>query len=115
MRKHLRWSVDGRQYRRSAKTRSWQQAEEEKRKIEDQFKVGGQPQEVAPDARVTIARAIELFLLDNQGLNREVRKKYERELSRFRVFMESRSRFFPAEVDKEQLIEYWVYRSFAGS
>ena len=39
-RKHLRWTVSGRQRRRTAKTRSWQQAERAKRDVEMQYEAG---------------------------------------------------------------------------
>src|SRR6266705_6219035 len=78
-RKHLRWTFGGKQYRRSAKTRSWAQAEEKKRELEDSFKSGGRPQ-VIEETRKTIANAIELFLMERRtaGLNSSVVKKYER-------------------------------------
>ena len=107
-RKHLRWSQDGRQYRRSAETRSWQQAEEKKRELERQFEEGGKPTAVVADDRKTIARAVELFLLEKktEGVNGSVLKKYERELGRLQNYLESRSKFFPSEIDKELLTEY---------
>jgi integrase/recombinase XerD len=107
-RKHLRWSHDGKQYRRSAETRSWGQAEEQKRELERQFEEGGKPTAVAPDDRKTITRAVELFLLEQKtgGLNGGVLKKYERELGRLQNFLTPRSKFFPSEIDRESLIEY---------
>lgn len=107
-RKHLRWSHGGKQYRVSAKTRSWQQAEERKREFEDKFKAGGQPAAVTVDSVKTIAAAIELFLTERRtaGLHESIVKKYARELGRFKQFCETRSRFFPADVNLEMLIEY---------
>ena len=64
-RKHLRWTFDGKQYRRSAKTRSWAQAEEKKRELEESFKAGGRP-ELIEETRKTIANAIELFLMEQR-------------------------------------------------
>ena len=60
------------------------------------------------DDRKTISRAVELFLIEKrqEGLNGGVLKKYERELDRLNTFLESRSKFFPAEIDKELLIQY---------
>lgn len=106
-RKHLRWTFDGQQYRRSAKTRSWGQAEERKRELEDSFKAGGRP-EVVEEARKTIANAIELFLMERRtaGLNASIVKKYERELERFRQFFEKRSKFFPTDINLEMLVQY---------
>jgi site-specific recombinase XerD len=106
-RKHLRWTFDGQQYRRSAKTRSWGQAEERKRELEDSFKAGGRP-EVVEETRKTIANAIELFLMERKtaGLNASIVKKYERELERFRQFFEIRSKFFPTDINLEMLVQY---------
>lgn len=106
-RKHLRWTFDGKQYRRSAKTRSWAQAEEKKRELEESFKEGGRP-EVIEETRKTIADAIKLFIAERKtaGLNSSVVKKYERELERFRQFFEARSKFFPKDIDLEMLVLY---------
>ena len=107
-RKHLRWSNGGRQYRASAKTRSWQQAEEEKRRIEEKFKADGTPKRVSGTERKTIADAVELFLTAKRtdGLQREGVKKLERELRRFEQFLAERGKYFPSEIDLETLIEY---------
>jgi integrase/recombinase XerD len=107
-RKSLRWFQDSRQYKRSAKTRSWQQAEEEKRKLEEKFEAGAKPTALDTSDRKTLARAIELFISDKRSAGRggAVVKKYERELARFREFAESRSKLFPSDIDGELLIEY---------
>jgi integrase/recombinase XerD len=106
-RKHLRWSLDGRQHRVSAKTRSWSQAEDKKRELEDSFKAGGKP-EVIQETRKTIAKAIELFLMERKtaGLSASIVKKYDRELERFKQFFESHSKFFPSEINLETLVQY---------
>src|ERR1700720_3633434 len=69
-RKHLRWSKDGKQHKRSAKTRSWAQAEEEKRKLEEQFKAGAHPTALETSDRKTLERAIDLFLSDKRSAGR---------------------------------------------
>lgn len=95
------------QFRQSAKTRSWARAEQVKRSIEDRF---GQGATTAPvdEGPKTIAQAIEVFLADkrNEAVDSSVEQKYERELERLRVFMERRGRFFPHEIDREDLIEF---------
>lgn len=105
--KHLRWFWGGNQFRQSARTRSWAQAELAKRNVEDRFCQGAT---AAPldDRPKTIGQAIEIFLVDkrNEGVELSVEKKYERELERLRVFMERRSRFFPHEIDREDLIAF---------
>ncbi len=59
-RKHLRWTQDGKQYRRKAGTRSWQEAEEQKRRLEDEL-TGRAPAETK-DARMPVSTAIEKFM-----------------------------------------------------
>lgn len=111
--KHLRWSSDGKQYRQSAKTRTWSIAEDRRRDVEARF-AGGDParpvEVIKLEARSvpTIERAVELFLSDkrSQGLDIAVMKKYERELGRFSWFMVKRSRDFPREIRLEDLTEF---------
>lgn len=111
--KHLRWSSDGKQYRQSAKTRTWSIAEERRREVEARF-AGSDPAKPVDAVKLesksapTIERAVELFLSDkrSQGLETAVLKKYERELGRFSGFMAKRSRHFPRETRLEDLTEF---------
>jgi integrase/recombinase XerD len=107
-RKHLRWSNGGRQCRVSAKTRSWHQAEEEKRNLEEKFKAGAAPTAVSGTERKTVADAVSLFLTEKRtdGLENNGLKKLERELRRFEQFFTARGKYFPSEIDLETLIEY---------
>ena len=57
-RKHLRWSKDGKQHKRSAKTRPWTQAEDEKRRLEEQFNAGANPKTLETSDRKTLERAV---------------------------------------------------------
>lgn len=108
-RKHLRWTEAGKQRRASARTRSWPQAEDAKRKLEAQFEAGaiGVPILQRTD-RVTVERAIELFLADkqSQGVQSGVVKKYGRELGRLQRFLSRRAKSLPAEITMEDLTEY---------
>jgi site-specific recombinase XerD len=103
-RKHLRWSQDGKQQRHSAGTRSWTEAEEVKRSLEDQL--AGR---VAPDAKgKTIDAAVALFKTHqlNQGWTADVLGKYSRELGRLQSWAEGRSVFTVAGLTGERLIGY---------
>jgi integrase/recombinase XerD len=106
-RKHLRWTVDGQQYRRSAKTRSWATAEDAKRKLEENFEARGKPQAV-PEARKTLTAAIELFLSERRtaGLHPSIVGKYERELERLRKFAKAKTKSYPNDINLELLVEY---------
>jgi len=105
-RKHFRWTQNGVQHRQKAGTRSWAEAEEQKRRLEDQL-TGRVPSEVTSEAR-TIADAIEVFKADkkNQGITEDVLNKYARELTRLRIFAEAQKAFTVAGLSRELLIDY---------
>jgi len=115
--KHLRWSYGGKQFRQSAKTRTWSIAEQRRRDKEDQFGASQSPQTNSvnnkADSKPTIQRAVELFLSDklSQGLDSTAHKKHIRELGRFVDFMARRNKFFPNEMGLTDLTEFratWV-------
>jgi len=59
-RKHFRWSKGGKQFRKTAGTRSWTQAEENKLQLQAQLT--GVPIPHAPKERLTVADAVETFM-----------------------------------------------------
>ena len=67
--KHLRWTQDRKQYRASAHTRPWAEAERKKRELEDQL-AGRTPEPKAEQAGRGIQDAVDLFIQDktNQGI-----------------------------------------------
>jgi integrase/recombinase XerD len=87
-RKHLRWSKNGTQFRRTAGTRSWAEAEKVRREIEDQL--AGRTAE--PELQRTVARdlqeCLDIFLKDKkvQGVSVGVLGKYQLELGRLRDY-----------------------------
>jgi site-specific recombinase XerD len=88
-RKHFRWTQNGKQHRKTAGTRSWGAAEEDKRRLEDQL--AGRTPEVKPEQEQRDTQAcIDIFLQDkrNQGITDKVIGKYTRELDRLREFCE---------------------------
>ena len=110
--KHLRYTYNGKQFRKSAKTRSWAQAEERRRAVEDQFKNGADVK-VQQATRQTIESAIEIFLSDKltQGLDPTAHTKHKRELGRLNEFMTKRGKIFPHEIGLTDLTEFragWI-------
>lgn len=108
--KHPCWTYGGKQYRRSANTRSWTTAEEARRKVEAQFE---EPKPtgavtVKASSRQTIDRAIELFVSDkrSQKVSSWALKKYELELKRLQTFLTNRLKHFPAEITLGDLTEF---------
>ena len=104
-RKHFRWTQGGVQQRRKAGTRSWAEAEELKRRLEDQL--AGRSSESEEKPR-TITDATDVFKADkeNQGITDDVLNKYKRELDRLRTYAENQGVFTVAGLSAELLIGY---------
>jgi integrase/recombinase XerD len=79
--KHFRWTLGGKQHRRTAGTRSWAEAEEKRRELEDQL--AGRTPPTAPQAN-DIRACVDVFLQDkrNQGVSAGVVQKYNLFLGR---------------------------------
>jgi hypothetical protein len=77
------------------------EAERAKRKVEEQFgTVPGGAVRVKTDARMTVARAGELFLISEAGqAGKDVPKKYEWELKRLEDFLGARGKFTLPAID----------------
>jgi hypothetical protein len=93
-RKHLRWTHNGIQYRKTAGTRSWVEAEHAKRDLEDQL--AGRTSSLSPeDNAQTVAVAVSLFIADKkvQGLTSDLIKKYALWLGRLQTYCEGRGVF----------------------
>lgn len=90
-RKHLSWSLKGKQYRRTAKTRSWKQAEAVKAQLTAELVHN--PYAVTAPKVPMLSQAIQTFDANKaaQGVKPRVRSMYARELKRLRVFSEVRS------------------------
>jgi integrase/recombinase XerD len=90
-RKWLRWTATGEpRQRRPANTRSWAEAEQVKRDIEDQLS----GRTVVPDTPgvKNLRAAVDVFLADKkvENLSSDLIRKYERELGRLASFCEGR-------------------------
>jgi site-specific recombinase XerD len=103
-RKHFRWTQNGTRHRRKAGTRSWTEAEQFKRELEDQLS-GRAATETG--ARF-IADAVDIFLKDKriQGVTAGVLKKYDLELRRLREFCESAGVLTVQRISRELLTEF---------
>lgn len=75
--KHLRWTQGGKQYRRKAGTRSWEEAERVKRQLQNQLSGERSQDETRNDER-SVLEAIELFKADKkvQGVSRGTLSRY---------------------------------------
>ena len=91
-RKWLRWTPKGEKRERiSADTRSWAEAEQKKRDIEDQLS-GRAVTQIDTGGGKNLRAAIDLFLADKrvQGITEDPIAKYTRELGRLEEFCEGR-------------------------
>ena len=101
------------QYRRKAGTRSWAEAEQKKRELEDQLS-GRAPAVPESSGARSLAGAVDLFLKDKkaQGVSVDVHGKYTRELARLRTFCESEGVYAVQGITREWLTNYcatWAY------
>jgi integrase/recombinase XerD len=103
-RKHFRWTQNGKQVRKQAGTRSWTEAEENKRRLESHL--SGRTPEVKPEeSRRGVLDAIEIFTQDkkNQGVTAKVVDKYTRELERLRDYCERHNVFVVPGITRDLL------------
>jgi integrase/recombinase XerD len=104
-RKHFRWTQDGKQYRQKAGTRAWGEAEEVKRRLEDQL--AGRAV-VEPTKTVTLAAALASFIKDKntQGLDPGTVSRYKLETERLVTFCESQGVYTPIGITRPLLTDY---------
>lgn len=113
-RKHLRWTQDGKQYRRKAGTRSWQEAEQQKRRLEDEL-TGRAPTETK-DARMPVSTAIEKFMQAkrNDGLEEPTLQKLQKTCDRVRDFAEKDGLFTLDSITLVHLTN-WQWSDYFGT
>lgn len=106
-RKHLRWTQNGKQHRRQAGTRSWDEAERVKRSLEDQL-AGRTPSDTATNGARFLGDAVTLFIKDKkvQGVTDGVIKKYTLEMARLRDYCEQQRVYTIQAVTRELLTEF---------
>jgi integrase len=115
--KWFRYSLAGKQHRRSASTRTWSVAEENAAELQRQFDTGKKGIIIRRETdQPTIEQAVETFLSGktSEGLSPRRLDKLRLQLTRFREFMNDRSKFFPAEITTTDVIEYrssWTWKS----
>jgi integrase/recombinase XerD len=107
-RKHFRWSHNGKQYRKKAGTRSWAEAEEEKRRLQDEL--AGRKSASLPETAhgQTIEETIELFIKEKtlESISAGVISRYKSELGRFQSFCEKHKVHTVSGINEKLLINY---------
>jgi integrase len=108
--KSLRWSQKGKQYRVTARTRTWGVAEERARELQKKLDAGESTAAVLPEEgkQPTIAQAVETHITakEGEGVSPATIRKLRYQLGLFEQFMASRSKFFPVDITPTDVIEF---------
>ena len=108
-RKWVRYHLNGKQYRFTAKTSKWAEAEKTAQRLRNKFSGAVTPEDTAEQKdRKTVAAALVLFKQSkkNSGLGDAATKKYKRELEGFQDFLAEREKLFVDEINGEILVEF---------
>jgi len=111
-RKHLRWTQGGVQQRRKAGTRSWGEAEEQKRRLEDQL-AGRTPQVDPAEKRTPIDEAVRLFMAakKNDGLEPPSLAKLQKSVDRVQAFAEGAGLYFLDDINLTH-VSTWPWTNY---
>ena len=114
--KWLRFSLNGKQHKQPAGTRTWGLAEEKAQEVQKQLDSGhfgksdgsGASSAPASSANRTIADEIKTFIQEKQGdnLSPATIRKLQYQLNLFEQFMTKRSKFYPSEITKYDVIDF---------
>lgn len=106
--KWLRYSIGGKQHRKSADTRTWSVAEEHAAELQVQLDTGKSTHIIIKRDQPTIAASLETFLSGktSEGLSKATLRKLKFQLNQFERFMTERSRFFPTEITTTDVVDY---------
>jgi integrase len=106
--KYYRYSLNGKQHRQAAGTRSWATAEDGARNLQQSLDGHQSPEISQPTQQYTIAAALETLLAakESENISASVQRKLRYQLGLFQSFMESRSKFFPSEITSKDVIEF---------
>ena len=105
-RKHLRWSRNGKQFRKQAGTRSWAEAEDVKADLADQL--AGRVTEKRATQGHDLRTSYDAFLKGKEvkEISDDSYAKYKREILRFITFCEGRKIFTLEGIDGTLLTDY---------
>ena len=112
--KHFRWTQNGKQYRRKAGCRTWEEAERRKRLLEDTLT--GVPTTKAKEAPMLVADAARVFMQAkrNDGLEPPTIQKLEKTCERIREFAEGSGAFTLDSVTQIH-VTTWPWDKYFGT
>jgi len=105
-RKHLRWTANGVQYRRSAKARNWSEAERQRQFLIEQMSLGSAP--VSVGNAPTIHSLVDTFVSSKktQNIGATTVKRHERELKRLADFLAEQGIYVASGINAEVLYKF---------
>jgi integrase len=106
--KYYRYSLNGKQRREAAGTRSWATAEDGARNLQNSLD-GQSPEPISqPAAQHTITAARETFIKakHSENIRESTIRKLRFQLGLFEQFMASRSKFFPRDITAQDVIDF---------
>lgn len=104
--KHLRWSIGGKQYRRSAKTRLLAEAEKEKKHVEMSYLNGTALKPAGAPATIAQCAATFIQMKKDENVSADVIRKHKRELARVEKWMAQNGAVLPAQMSLDLLINF---------
>lgn len=91
-RKHFRWTMNGKQYRQKAGTRSWKQAREKAQILAAELVKSDEPEKLLTrETRMTVADAVKKFMAAkrNDGIEEPTIQKLQKTCDRIQVFCDT--------------------------
>src|SRR6202041_1024580 len=110
----LAWSVNGKRTRQSAKTRSWEKAEQKARAMmtDAHARSIGQPAKSAE--AVSLNDAVDMFTAKKSGKHKETRRKYAYTLANLKAWAARNGKHYLADITESDLEKYqasWTLNS----
>ena len=113
--KWFRYSLNGKQVREPANTRSWTEAEE--RAVDRQRQLDGIADPVAAKPeQTTLTQAVQTYFTrkEGEGLSQSTLRKLRQQIGELESFLHSNGVFYPADITPQILIDYrstWTWPS----
>lgn len=107
--KWLRYFLHGKLHRVSADTRSWELAQGKAKELQEQLNKGQTGTRVAPDSsRRTVRDEVSTYIAKKQGDNtvEATLRKLRYQLNLFVEFLEKRSKFYAADITRDDVIQF---------
>lgn len=110
----LEWSFDGKRTRQSAKTRSWEKAEQKARALMQDAHLRAIGQPVKCSEAVSVEAAVEMFTAKKSGKHKETRRKYAYTLGNLKAWAARNGKHYLADITESDLEKYqasWTLNS----